>query len=177
MLVCSAPRWTPAVQHHLRQQALIQLHACQVGKSNLILSDWLLSSDTFLDFLRVKPFERSSSDWFCFSPVPLVSTPSPAPRLLQVGANHELFRLLLLSRIYIQLLKAVLLLRAALNSQEFALLTHAENYLPVSSHHVSQISQTHSAPAPAPFPSSPLPSPPVTPSAMPQEVRLMFCLQ
>lgn len=68
-------------------------------------------------------------------------------------------------------------LRVNLNRQEFALLTHAWwiiSPLPVSPC-VSQISQTHSAPAPGRLPSSLLPSPPVTPSAAPQEVSLMPC--
>lgn len=111
MLVCSST-WRPtAVQRHLRQQALIQLNSCQVEEKMQPCQISFVKHGRFLTFLLVELFKGQilidppspPPLFFYFSPAPLVSIPSPAPKVLQVGAECELHRLLLLTcTIYIQ---------------------------------------------------------------------------
>lgn len=116
--------------------------------------------------------------------VPLVSIRSPALKPLQVSLWHASIdhtAMFIISLLILNVTRHLLIniseSSVGLNSKECNLLTpHTVNYLPLLSTLlslcVSQISPTHSAPALGPLPSSPLPSPPVTPSAAPQEVRL-----
>lgn len=98
MLVCSST-WRPtAVQRHLRQQALVQLNSCQVEEKSSLVKSAFVKHGRFLTFLLVELFKGQilidppffSALFFYFSPAPPVSIPSPAPKVLQVGAERKL---------------------------------------------------------------------------------------
>lgn len=81
------------------------------GKKSSLVKSAFVKHGRFLTFLLVELFKGQilidppspPPLFFYFSPAPLVSIPSPAPKVLQVGAECELHRLLLLTcTIYIQ---------------------------------------------------------------------------
>lgn len=166
MLACSSTWWPSALQHHLWQQALVQLYSCQVGMKE---SDQILfNMSDFLIFCELSSLKAIL--WLFF----LLFRSSPG---VDTVSSSQAFA----SRYQALIPPANLYLNSPWHPLIRMHVGASEQFQQTGMYHdppppkplslcVSQISPTHSAPAP----SSPSPSPQVTPSATHQEVRLVF---